>query len=442
MNTSQSHRSIQPLAFQPSRIRHPAKLFPAGRGFVQVFGRAPGPFTIAWRELGGARKRSMRSTWSKAKAFAETKAVHLANLQTGLEQLSPVDAASYFRFLEITRPTGKPIELIAGEYTESLQLLRDAGFSQLSILEATRFYIENRPRVATPQPLSRVVQEYLDERKGHLSKDHHHHRSHQLAKLSAFYTGPIHQLQRVDVDLWIRSLGVGPRTRCGYREAVRELVRHAEASGYVGPNNPLLARGKSTRQPVQEIKILTIDQVTDLLSIRHHDEETGRAQKSLIPFLALQVFAGLRHSEAARLDWRDIHLEERSIYVPKSIGKGGRARVVPISDNLAAWLRDHIRRSGPITSLKQISGALTKAKKRARIPAGDNETRNVLRKTFISYRKAAIQNIAQVAEEAGNSVGIIHKHYGRPIPQAEGKRLFEIWPTTAGVLQLNFNLAS
>jgi hypothetical protein len=41
---------------------------------------------------------------------------------------------------------------------------------------------------------------------------------------------------------------------------------------------------------------------------------------------------------------------------------------------------------------------------------------------------AAIQDIAKVALQSGNSPAIIRKHYGRPMPQEEGKRLFTIYP--------------
>jgi integrase len=408
------------------RDRRPGEEVLVGAGKVQLFGRAPGPWTIAWYEAESSpRHRTTRASHKKAKALFERKIKELSNRATGLRELSPQDGATHLQALDNLSPTGQSLITATAEHARREKILKD---KQITFDALVGFWDENRPRIATAQPLPRVVDEYLADRQGQLSKDHHAHRTHQLNKLAHWYTGPIHQLQRVDVDIWLKSLGVGPITRRGYKEAARELVRYAEACGYVGPNNPLLARAKADRQVVREIKILTIDQVTALLTIRQHDEEQGRAQKSLVPFLAIQLFAGLRHSEAARLDWRDIHFGEHSIYVPKAIGKGGNARVAPISENLAAWLKSYARRSGPVTSLSQISGALTKAKRNANIPAGDGETKNILRHTAISYRMAAIQDIAKVALQSGNSPAIIRKHYGRPMPQEEGKRLFTIYP--------------
>ena len=53
---------------------------------------------------------------------------------------------------------------------------------------------------------------------------------------------------------------------------------------------------------------------------------------------------------------------------------------------------------------------------------------NALRHSFISYRVAQTQNVAQVALEAGNSPGMIFKHYRELVRQADGKKWFAIAP--------------
>ncbi len=53
---------------------------------------------------------------------------------------------------------------------------------------------------------------------------------------------------------------------------------------------------------------------------------------------------------------------------------------------------------------------------------------NALRHSFISYRMAAIQNVAQVALEAGNSPQMIFKHYRELVRPAEAKAWFAIEP--------------
>ena len=54
--------------------------------------------------------------------------------------------------------------------------------------------------------------------------------------------------------------------------------------------------------------------------------------------------------------------------------------------------------------------------------------KNALRHSFISYRVAEIQNVAQVALEAGNSPQIIFQHYRELVRLNEAKTWFAIEP--------------
>ena len=54
--------------------------------------------------------------------------------------------------------------------------------------------------------------------------------------------------------------------------------------------------------------------------------------------------------------------------------------------------------------------------------------RNALRHSFISYRVAAIQNVAQVALEAGNSPQMIFRHYRELVRPADAVKWFAIMP--------------
>ena len=54
--------------------------------------------------------------------------------------------------------------------------------------------------------------------------------------------------------------------------------------------------------------------------------------------------------------------------------------------------------------------------------------RNALRHSFINYRVAAIQNVAQVALEAGNSPQTIFRHYRELVRPADAVKWFAIGP--------------
>ena len=54
---------------------------------------------------------------------------------------------------------------------------------------------------------------------------------------------------------------------------------------------------------------------------------------------------------------------------------------------------------------------------------------NALRHSFISYRVAETQNVAQVALEAGNSPGMIFGHYRELVTADDAKTWFAVTPT-------------
>jgi len=83
-------------------------------------------------------------------------------------------------------------------------------------------------------------------------------------------------------------------------------------------------------------------------------------------FIAIAAFSALRASEIHRLDWSRIELsdqagesfiEVRSIENTKS---DGRRRLVPVSDNLKAWLRPWQQTSGPIPATHPVDARLLK----------------------------------------------------------------------------------
>jgi len=53
---------------------------------------------------------------------------------------------------------------------------------------------------------------------------------------------------------------------------------------------------------------------------------------------------------------------------------------------------------------------------------------NALRHSFISYRVAAVKNIAEVSLEAGNSPQMIFQHYREVVDADEAKMWFAIAP--------------
>ena len=204
----------------------------------------------------------------------------------------------------------------------------------------------------------------------------------------------------------------------------------------------------------------------------------------MIPFLVLGAFAGIRHAEIQRLEWRDVRFDEGSIEIHASKAKTASRRLVPILPVLKEWLLKYRQPAGLVvsprnvafelhmiaktanqlrraawasargvteeqlkqaeTQAKELAGKRKKSKLRSQkgeVPPGAETAdiegwepfawkNNGLRHSFISYRLAAIQNTAQVALEAGNSPQMIFQHYRELVRAADGEKWFGVTPAS------------
>jgi integrase len=133
-----------------------------------------------------------------------------------------------------------------------------------------------------------------------------------------------------------------------------------------------------------------------------------------------------------RLDWQNVKLGRGHIEITAANAKTASRRIVPILPNLAVWLKDVAKKTGKIFphtrayfhEIQRDISANTKNDKLAALPW----KHNALRHSFISYRVADIQNLAQVALEAGNSPGMIFGHYRELVTADDAKAWFAIVP--------------
>ncbi len=114
---------------------------------------------------------------------------------------------------------------------------------------------------------------------------------------------------------------------------------------------------------------LTVDEVDRLLAAVDPDRVTGDVERPgrrgpgpLAPLAALRdrallellYAAGLRITEALRLDGDDLDLQGGAVRV---IGKGDRERVVPVGDVAVAWLRRYLAAARPVLAAADRSRA-------------------------------------------------------------------------------------
>jgi integrase len=237
------------------------------------------------------------------------------------------------------------------------------------------------------------------------------------------------------VERHLENLKVAGRTKRNHFRHINSLFKFAIRRKHL-PKDALdeMTAIEKPEEDTAEIEIFSLNEMNEILRV---------ARPEITAWLAIAGFAGLRTAELQRLEWQDVNLTEKHIEVTAAKSKTASRRLVPMTENLLAWLTPHAQANGRVSSyenmskqiswlVQDINAAREKLKKEKGIDPKDvllfKWKRNALRHSFISYRLAAIKNTAEVALEAGNSPQMIFKHYRQLVTEAEAKNWFSIMP--------------
>ncbi len=110
----------------------------------------------------------------------------------------------------------------------------------------------------------------------------------------------------------------------------------------------------------------------------------------LAPYIAISAFAGIRPTEALRLRWGDINLEDGCISVRRTASKTGGTRHVELHPTLRAWLEPLEPEARPPQELIFRAGSpftrrLREVRRRAGFDARNPWPEDVLRHSYASY---------------------------------------------------------
>lgn len=270
---------------------------------------------------------------------------------------------------------------------------------------------------------SKTVQVLIDsyaesmKRKG-VSNVHHYSTSKRLERFAEEYGDWFAcDVSTEVVEDFLEDLNLAPLTVNHYRTSLVQLFNHALDKGAV-ESNPVVRVG---RRKVRggEIGIFTPSQVARLLE--HAPEE-------ILPGLALGFFAGVRRAELCRLDWSQIDFEnEQLITINASTSKTAARRLIPLRENLRAWLLPSRKFAGSIMPSDQIwRTRLKDAMKSAKISEWPF---NAPRHSFASYHLAKFQDAAALALEMGHgSTKMIFEHYRALVTPKDADRYWAIAP--------------
>jgi len=359
----------------------------------------------------GRRMRKMFNDLDAAKKEALFVAQRIQSGMQHVTDLKPHERDSFKATETLLEKLGIPLYAAVEDYVRARTL---AGSESLSVM-ATEYgkMFGNIVRRAT---VSEVVAELLKirEQDGASTKYLGQLRT-TLNRLAAKFPCPILEVTGPEVDAWLRSLDVATVTRNSMLRCIKVLFSFAKAQNYLpDEKNTAVEQMQQVRVKSEDTTIFSPEEMAKLL---HH------APPDLVPILAIGAFAGIRMAELERLDWKAVDLERKFIEIRAGQAKTASRRVIPISDNLAAWLTP-LEKKGKIVRTKELQThvpALARALKM-------EWPRNVLRDSFISYRIAIVQSADQVALEAGNSASIIFKHYRELTTPEVAEKWFAILP--------------
>lgn len=372
--------------------------------------RADGLFVAYWRENGKGKSTTAR-TQTRLRELAKTALKNLAKGQAG-RVVTIEDAELVARLKQVAgdrSPWAWLSEVEAAQRKLHGQATLDQAvqhYAQSGMLSLHRILLED----ARKQYLGQYAPEGID----------------SVSSMRKAITGfelvhpgvMIHEIQTKDLEVWLKRNDAGEKTynnRRGFwitfmnwcRAELKALPRHEKHAA------ELLPRMKES------------DRVPPIFT----PEVAAAALKVLPDYLKPSFIVGCwmgprPESELRMIDWEMFDWERGYLHIVIGVARKTRyERFVPIPPNVRVLLQPFIKASGKISGrdhVTRMSQLLRFAKVIDVWPA------DVMRHSSISYAIASGKPIGRVAEEHGNSEGIIRRRYRRPLRKEDADKWYAV----------------
>ena len=351
---------------------------------------------VRYRDADNHRRFHFFGTQAEADVFAEARRAEIQNF--GLKALSLPDAARHDaqQALEVLLPHGK------------------------GIMDAVRFYTRYLDRTTKSCTTEELLESFLWAKEGeHVSPRHLSDLRSRLSHFrDAFKGRKVNTIEASEIADWIHNRDAGAQTKQNFRRILHNLFNFALRKKFVS-ENPVKAippiRLKDTNP-----EIYTPEEMALLL--QHADAQ-------IVPYIALGAFAGLRGAERERLQWQNIEFQSGHVRVGGDIAKTGSKRLIPMPENLKAWLLPCAQPEGDILPVK-LRNTFRDLCRAACKKAGIKWKHNGLRHSFASYRLAQTGEAARTSLEMGNSPAVVFKHYRELVSKEQAEVYWNIKPET------------
>lgn len=309
------------------------------------------------------------------------------------------------------------------------------------LVDAVRYYVENYREPMIPMPLTDGREKFVEEKR---SANRRPATIRNLKQRIGYLDANLPGLQISDVQpTHLKELidGKAPGDANNYLRAWSGFFRWSIRNKH-REDNPVASVEKPTEDS-REIHILSLAECLALLKAAKAYEDG-----IMVPYVALFLFGGLRHTEIERLRWSKIDFDDGTIRVDDAVAKTrhrrliemptlpgkGRAMKVP---NLIDWLEPYgLARKpfvGPTPAIWRRNFDAIKRAAGFGTPTADEPdlkpwVQDIVRHTGITYHLAYVQHEGQTATWAGNSPNIVHTNYKGLVRAKEAAVFWDLRP--------------
>jgi integrase len=335
----------------------------------------------------------------------------------------------------------------------SAEQRRDAGEAigilaefDASLVDAARYFavhLRAKRESGFAKNVTDCIDAYLetkraDQRRGEISKlTLYELESKMRIVRKAFGAKKITEIDSRAVEAFVKNLPHSPRGKANIRTKLSQFLNFCRRQKWISANP---ADEVKVSVKGHRIEILPVDRVETLLRAA----ETLERPQSVVPYLVVSLFAGVRPGEAEQLTWEKIHFETEQIEVLGETSKTREDRFVRMEPTLIEWLLPFRKVEGQIIG-SNFTNDFKEVRRRTGFGNDENATcrwpKDVLRHTYASYWLPIHKDRAHLAELMGNTLAVIKTHYRRAIPEIVAKSFWSLRPLTQSAQIVSLQVA-
>ena len=360
----------------------------------------------------GKRLRKIFNSLDEAKKEALFVAQRIQSGMQHVTDLKPHERDNYKTAVELLDSLGIPLVAAVEDYVQARKLAESESLTSMAN-DYRRVFKPLTRRATVPE----LVAELLAAKKQDgASKAYVANLKTVLTRFGTAFPGEILGISSSEIDGWLRGLNLAPKSRSGMLICVKVLFSFARSRNFL-PTEQMTAAEQIKKMKIKNDEDISTFSPAEMRKILH------AAPPHIVPILAIGAFTGIRMAELNRMSWSAFDLERGIIELRAGQAKTAARRLIPITDNLRAWI-EPMPRTGKVVRTELLHREVT-----ALVRALNMEwPRNVLRHSFITYRVAKVKSADQVALEAGNSPSVIFKNYRELATEEQADEWFGILP--------------